>query len=257
MTVNTTVTGNTLARVNSFHKELDDAVVEVALAPRGGGCERLQAARELRDRCLQQGGAEGYFALASLGIFYRAIAAGSLAPISIPAINLRGLTYDLARAAWRAAIRCDAGPIIFELSPSEARAGDQPFMEFAAMVVAAAVREGYRGPIFLQGDHFRVTTADAGDLRDLIAEAIAAGMRQIDIDAADLEGDRLNPAATAVATAIIRRLEPPLAAAPVVPVSVSRRHAGQRLADHRPGALPGLAHAAATHPTTSDRRSHR
>lgn len=209
MTVNTTITGNTRASVNSFHKELDEAVAGVALAPPAGDSERLQAARELRDRCLQQGGAS----LSSLGVFYRALAAGALAPISIPAINLRGLTYDLARAAWRAAIRCDAGPIVFELSPSEARAGDQLFMEFAAMVVAAAVREGYRGPIFLQGDHFRVTTDDAGDIRGIAGDAIDAGMWQIDVDAADLEATAFaagahpcarNAAATAAATVLIR-----------------------------------------------------
>ena len=109
----------------------------------------------------------------------------------MPAFNLRGLTYDLARAIWQAALGLDAGPIIFELAPSEAETGRQPFDEFVALALAAALREGYRGPAFFQGDHFRIATADpAGSpgFLDRCREALAAGMRQIDLDAGSLTG---------------------------------------------------------------------
>lgn len=194
---------------NRLRRDLDDVALAVALAP---AAERPAQARQLRDRCLQEGAA-----IASLGAFYRAVAAGGVAPITVPALNLRGLTYDLARAVWRAALRCDAGPIVFELSPSEARTGDQLFIEFVALVCAAALREGYRGPIFCQGDHFRSAMDDASDIAALCGDAIAAGMWQIDVDAADLaeapaagefSAAARNAAATAAATARIRSLAP-------------------------------------------------
>ncbi|MBX7236081.1 MAG: class II fructose-bisphosphate aldolase [Caldilineales bacterium] len=183
---------------SSLHRFLDDAAPALALTPAG---ERLPPALALRDRCRHEG-----IAIASLGPFYRALAAGRIAPLTIPAFNLRGLTYDLARALWRTALRCDAGPLIFELSPSESHAGDQDFAEFVALVCAAAVREGYRGPIFCQGDHLRTAAAGAADIESLCRAAITAGMWQIDIDAAANPAG--NPAVTAAAVALVRSLAP-------------------------------------------------
>lgn len=190
----------------SGQRALDSAAVEVALAE---PARRAGAARVLRDLCLAQG-----VYLASVGPFYRALAGGRAEPATVPAVNVRGLTYDLARAAWRAAMALDVAPLIFELAPSETEAGDQPFAEYVAVVLAAAVREGYLGPVFFQGDHFHVATTDVTPVQALCREALAAGMRQIDIDAADLEppadGDnrhRANAAATAAVTAFIRRSE--------------------------------------------------
>ena len=190
---------------------LDSIVADVALAPKE---ERVDLARKLRDRCLGRG-----IYLASIGRYYRAIARGDIGPITIPALNLRGLTYDLARAAWRAALRLDAGPPIFELAPSESEVSDQPFMEFAALVLAAALREEVRGPVFLQGDHFHVdATSAVSSMQALCLEALDAGFYQVDIDAADLlpDGDaagdsihRANAEVTAAMTAFIRRHQPP------------------------------------------------
>ncbi|MFW5941104.1 MAG: class II fructose-bisphosphate aldolase [Chloroflexota bacterium] len=183
---------------------LDERARTVALAPAE---ERQGTARALRDECLQHG-----VYLASIGAYYEALANEAVAPLTVPAVNLRGLTYDLARAAWRAAARVQAGPLMFELAPSEAETGDQPFMEYAAMVLAAAVREGYRGPVFLQGDHFHVESEDLAPVEALCREALDAGMRQIDVDAADLvesgaEGaarHAANAKATAAMTVFIR-----------------------------------------------------
>ncbi len=187
---------------------LDREVAQVALTP---PVERVAAARSLRDFCLQQG-----LELASIGSHYRAIARGETPEVTAPAINLRGLTYDLARAAWRAALKLDAAPVIFELAPSEAATGDQPFMEYVAVVLAAAVREGYRGPVFFQGDHLHVEDGNLSDVQALCLEALRAGMRQIDIDAADVvregaegaERHRANAELTAAMTAFIRQHEP-------------------------------------------------
>lgn len=199
------------AMAGSDGRDLDRAAVDAALAE---PAKRAEAARALRDRCLAQG-----VWPPSIGLFYRALAGGRVAPATVPAVNVRGLTYDLARAAWRAAGAVDAAPLIFELAPGESAAGDQLFVEYVALVLAAAVREGYRGPVFFQGDHFHVEAhagaADLAGVNALCREALAAGMCQIDVDAADLEpaaeGDnahRANAAATAAVTAFIRRCAP-------------------------------------------------
>ena len=74
---------------------------------------------------------------------------------TVPAINLRMLAYDSARAVFRAAGKLDAGAFIFEIARSEIGYTDQRPAEYAASVLAAAIREGWRGPVFIQGDHFQ------------------------------------------------------------------------------------------------------
>lgn len=134
---------------------------------------------------------------AELGIFpaaitplYQAIGRGELDPLTVPAFNLRGLTYQLARVIWRTILQENAGPVLFELAPSECKMGDQSLDEYAAMVFAAAAREGYRGPVFLQGDHFAIgSAAEEQQMLTLAQEAIAAGFYQIDIDGSHLAGE--------------------------------------------------------------------
>ena len=74
---------------------------------------------------------------------------------TVPAINIRGLSYDVARAVFRAALHLKAGAFIFELSRSESNYTDQKPSEYATVMVAAALKEGYEGPIFIQGDHYQ------------------------------------------------------------------------------------------------------
>ena len=75
---------------------------------------------------------------------------------TVPAINVRGLSYDVARAVFRAALHLKAGAFIFELTRTESHYTDQRPAELAAVVVAAALREGFEGPVFIQGDHYQV-----------------------------------------------------------------------------------------------------
>jgi len=124
---------------------------------------------------------------ASITPVYQALGHGKLPPMTIPAFNIRGLTYPLARAIWRAALQSHCGPIIFELAPSESTGCDQTFEEYAAMVMAAAFKEGYRGPVFLQGDHFSLDSADdLKRLEELTHQVIESGFYQIDIDGSHL-----------------------------------------------------------------------
>ncbi len=132
---------------------------------------------------------------ASIHELYLARGRGAIdRPFTVPAMNLRMLAYDSARAVFRAAQMIDAGAFIFEIARSEIGYTDQRPAEYASAVLAAAIQEGYRGPVFIQGDHFQVNAkkfaetpdAEMKAVRDLIQEAVAAGFYNIDIDTSTL-----------------------------------------------------------------------
>src|SRR5829696_2038306 len=75
---------------------------------------------------------------------------------TVPAMNIRFTTYETARAALRAAERHRAGAFIFEIARSEMSYTYQQPAEFSTALIAAAIKEGYKGPLFIQGDHFQV-----------------------------------------------------------------------------------------------------
>lgn len=144
---------------------------------------------------------------------------------TVPAINLRGLTFDAARAVFRAAMPMEANAIIFEIARSEMGYTDQVPSEYASSVIAAAIAEGYKGPVFIQGDHFQVSLSrfnsdresELKALKELIIEAIAAGFYNIDIDTSTLvnlekqtilEQQELNSTLSAYFTDFIRKQEP-------------------------------------------------
>jgi fructose/tagatose bisphosphate aldolase len=128
---------------------------------------------------------------------YAAIGRGEVTrAFTVPAFNIRSLTYDVARALFRAAMRHDVGPFIFEIARSEIGYSEQRPGEYAACVLGAAVAEGYRGPVFIQGDHFQASAkkwatpdgkqSEIKALESLIDEAIAAEFYNIDIDTSTL-----------------------------------------------------------------------
>lgn len=93
---------------------------------------------------------------ASIHELYMARGRGEIEPnaFTVPAINVRATTYLTARQAFAAALERDAGTVIFEIAKSEMAYTDQRPAEYAAIILAAALREGWRTPVFLQGDHF-------------------------------------------------------------------------------------------------------
>ncbi len=113
---------------------------------------------------------------------------------TVPAINLRTLTYDLAKAIFRVAKRNNAGAFIFEIAKSEMGYTDQPPVEYTAVCLAAAIKENWKGPVFIQGDHFQVNAKNYKEnpqtelegLKALILKAIEAGFYNIDIDSSTL-----------------------------------------------------------------------
>ena len=147
------------------------------------------------------------------------------ATFTVPAINLRAMAFDSASAVFRAALSMNAGPIIFEIARSEMGYTDQRPSEYVTSILAAAIAEGYRGPVFVQGDHFQVSAkrysadseAEIKALNELIVEAIAAGFYNIDIDTSTMvdlskstlpEQQKLNTGLSAMFTGYIRSLQP-------------------------------------------------
>ncbi len=163
--------------------------------------------------------------LSSIQGLYEARARKECKGFAVPAINVRGLSYDVARAVFRAALRLKAGAFIFELSRTESHYTDQRPAEYAAVIVAAALREGFEGPVFVQGDHYQVNPlkyakdpdSELQAARDFCQESVAAGYYNIDIDASTLvnleqpgvhEQQRANFEATANLAAYLRSIEP-------------------------------------------------
>jgi fructose/tagatose bisphosphate aldolase len=165
---------------------------------------------------------------ASIWPLYRARGRGEWHGATVPALNIRGLTYDLARAVFRVARRTDTAAMIFELARSEVGYTWQRPAEYATCVLAAALREGWSGPVFLQGDHYQVKAAAFADprgrtpelqrLRELILEAIPVGTFNIDIDSSTLvdlersslrEQQRANFEVCALLTRFIRKEQLP------------------------------------------------
>src|SRR5207247_415096 len=73
------------------------------------------AERDLARRTIRAAAAERGIRLASIQGLYDAVASGRVAGFTVPAHNLRGLVYDSARAAFRAAKSLQVGAFIFEI----------------------------------------------------------------------------------------------------------------------------------------------
>src|SRR5215212_4029868 len=93
---------------------------------------------------------------ASIHDLYLARGRGETGGFTVPAMNIRGMTYDTARSLFRSAVRLKVGALILEIARSEIAYTDQRPSEYVAVMLAAAMREGFRGPVFIQGDHFQV-----------------------------------------------------------------------------------------------------
>jgi len=142
-----------------------------------------------------------------------------------PAFNLRVLSYHAARAMFRAAQKIDGAAFIFEIARSEMGYTAQRPAEYASNILAAAIAEGYKGPVFMQGDHFQVSAkryasdpaTEVKAVKDLSVEALSAGFYNIDIDTSTLvdlskptvpEQQALNYQLSAELGAYVREKEP-------------------------------------------------
>ena len=186
-----------------------------------GGDAAREAARWLLWELGQVTGARP----ASVQGLYEARGRGDVSGFTVPAINVRMLAYDTARAIFRVARAGKAGAILLEIARSEIAYTDQRPAEYVSVLIGAALREGYVLPLFIQGDHCQVNhkkyqadpEGEVGEVKKLIAEEIGAGFYNIDVDTSTLvelahpsleEQQRLNYERAAEITAFIRAHEP-------------------------------------------------
>ena len=161
---------------------------------------------------------------ASIHELYMARARGEVSGFTVPAINIRAQTFDMARTIYETAEAADVGAVILELARSEQTYTFQRPIDYSTAVLAGAVAAGWRGPVFLQGDHYQFNMkkyqadpeAMTEEIRRACRLAIAAGYRNIDIDSSTLvdlsfatrdEQQHENYVRAAELTALIRSLE--------------------------------------------------
>ena len=181
----------------------------------------VEAARWIVWEASQELGARS----ASIQGLYDARARGDVSGFTVPAINLRAQTFDMARVVYETALAQGVGPVILELARSEQTYTYQRVTEYATSVLAGAIAAGWSGPVFIQGDHYQFNgkkyaadpEAMTEEIRKGCRDAIAAGYRNIDIDSSTLvdlskptvdEQQHENYRRAAELTALIRELEP-------------------------------------------------
>jgi len=198
--------------------DVEKTAIELAMS------DNVTKKRQLAKKIFDVAYEEGVYP-SSIHEFYMARGRGEFSGFTVPAINLRSMTYDLARAMFRVAEKNDSSSFVFEIARSEIGYTDQPPIEYASMVMAAAIRESYSGPVFIQGDHFQVNAAkfkenpdkEIEGLQALIGDAISSSFYNIDIDSSTLvdvskpdlkEQQLLNYDVCGRLTQFIRRVEP-------------------------------------------------
>jgi fructose/tagatose bisphosphate aldolase len=161
---------------------------------------------------------------ASIQELYMARSRGEVSGFTVPAMNLRAQTFDMARVIYETAKKTDTGALILEIARSEQTYTFQRPMDFATAVYAGAIAAGWTGPVFVQGDHYQFNAkkyaadpeAMTEEIRRACRLAYEAGYRNIDIDSStlvdlsqpnlDLE-QKENYTRAAELTALIRELE--------------------------------------------------
>jgi fructose/tagatose bisphosphate aldolase len=198
--------------------DVEKAVMELIMCD--DPAKKKQLAQEIFDVAHEKG-----INPSSIHEFYMARGRGEFEGFTVPAINLRSMTYDLARSVFRVAKKHDSGAFIFEIARSEISYTDQLPAEYSSMILAAAIKEDYSGPIFIQGDHFQVNATEFREnpekemraLQALIADSISSCFYNIDIDSSTLvdlsepdlkKQQLLNYDVCAKLTKFIRRTEP-------------------------------------------------
>jgi fructose/tagatose bisphosphate aldolase len=161
---------------------------------------------------------------ASIQALYEARARGEVSGFTVPALNLRTQTFDMARTVYEAAEAADVAAVILELARSEQTYTFQRPIDYATSVLAGAIAAGWHGPVFIQGDHYQFNAkkyaadpeAMTEEIRRACRLAIDAGYRNIDIDSSTLvdlskpnvdEEQHENYRRAAELTALIRTLE--------------------------------------------------
>jgi fructose/tagatose bisphosphate aldolase len=163
---------------------------------------------------------------ASINDLYMARGRGEVSGFTVPAVNLRTQVFDMVGAMCRAADEVDSGALIFELARSEQEYTFQRPGEYITSVLAGCIHASWRGPVFVQGDHYQFNASKyaadpsgtAETIKKATRDAIGVGYGNIDIDSSTLvdlaqvtvdEQQRTNYERAAEVSAVIREAQPP------------------------------------------------
>ena len=199
-------------------QDLDKIVMDLAMS------DDINTKKELGKKIFDIAYKKGIYP-SSIHDFYMARGRLEFGGFTVPAINLRSMTYDLARAIFRVAKKNNSGAFIFEIAKSEMGYTAQPPIEYSSVVLAAAIKEGYSGPVFIQADHTQANAKkfqenldkEIETLQAVIRDAIGSGFYNIDIDSSTLvdlskpsikKQQYFNYEVCAKLTQFIRRIEP-------------------------------------------------
>ena len=162
---------------------------------------------------------------ASIHDIYMRYGKGELKGFTLPAFNVRNLTFDFSRLLFRLMKEKKVGYAIFEITRGEVGYTGQTHDEFTTTVLTAAIAEEWVGPVYIQADHTQFSAEKykqdpLGQLeiiKQFIKKAVDAGFYNIDIDASTLvnlekssliDQQQENAKMTAVLLDYIREIEP-------------------------------------------------
>ena len=162
---------------------------------------------------------------ASIHDIYMRYGKGELKGFTVPAFNVRNLTFDFSRLLFRLMKEKKVGYAIFEITRGEVGYTGQTHDEFTTTVLTAAIAEEWVGPVYIQADHTQFSAEKykqdpLGQLeiiKQFIKKAVDAGFYNIDIDASTLvnlekssliDQQQENAKMTAVLLDYIREIEP-------------------------------------------------
>ncbi len=89
--------------------DVDKAAMELVLTD--DLAKKKQLSKEIFDEATKEGAYSS-----SIHEFYMARGRDEFSGFAVPAINLRSMTYDLARAIFRVAKKNDSGAFVFEIA---------------------------------------------------------------------------------------------------------------------------------------------
>lgn len=184
----------------------------------------LQLQKNARSEIRKIANEKGIY-LASINNLYKAFGEKKFEGFTIPAINVRTLTYETSQLIFEIIKQKNIGAVIFEIAKSEIEYTCQRPDEFVTSILAGAITANYKGPVFIQGDHFQFSAnkfkenkqQEIDKIKNLIKESIGAGFYNIDIDASTLveldkenlsDQQKNNFEMTAEMTKFIRQIEP-------------------------------------------------
>src|SRR5512145_3294942 len=93
-------------------KLIDNLIYTVVFSPDPG-------TKEAAGWLIRRGAAALGIHSASIQPLYEAMGRKEIGGFTVPAINLRGITYDSAQAVFRAAVQGKVGPVLMEIARSE------------------------------------------------------------------------------------------------------------------------------------------